>query len=105
VVADLRSPVEAWSRLGDGYRVEASFVVWQGERVLQIPASALFRQGEGWAAFVIDDGQVRRRAVEIGQRGGLTVEIRSGLAEGERVVTHPDDALREGAAVRVRAEG
>ncbi len=105
VVADLRSPVEAWSRLGDGYRVEASFVVWQDERVLQIPASALFRQGEGWAAFVIDDGQVRRRAVEIGQRGGLTVEIRSGLAEGERVVTHPDDALREGAAVRVRAEG
>ncbi len=105
VVADLRSPVEAWSRLGDGYRVEASFVVWQGERVLQIPASALFRQGEGWAAFVIDDGQARRRAVEIGQRGGLTVEIRSGLAEGERVVTHPDDALREGAAVRVRAEG
>ena len=105
VVADLRSPVEAWSRLGDGYRVEASFVVWQGERVLQIPASALFRQGEGWAAFVIDNGQARRRAVEIGQRGGLTVEIRSGLAEGERVVTHPDDALREGAAVRVRAEG
>lgn len=105
VVADLRSPVEAWSRLGDGYRVEASFVVWQGERVLQIPASALFRQGEGWAAFVIDNGQVRRRAVEIGQRGGLTVEIRSGLVEGERVVTHPDDALREGAAVRVRAEG
>ena len=43
------------------------------------------------------------RAVEIGQRGGLAVEIRSGLTEGERVVTHPDDALQEGAAVRIRA--
>lgn len=103
VVADLRSPVEAWSHLGDGYRVEASFIVWQGERVLQIPASALFRQGDGWAVFVVEDGQARRRAVEIGQRGGLAVEIRSGLTEGERVVTHPDDALQEGAAVRIRA--
>ena len=104
VIADLRSPAEAWSRLGDGYRVEASFVVWQDERVLQIPASALLRQGEGWAAFIIENGQARRRTVEIGQRGELSAEIRSGLTEGERVITHPDDALHEGAAVRVRAE-
>jgi HlyD family secretion protein len=104
VIADLRSPAEAWSRLGEGYRVEASFIVWQGEQVLQIPASALFRQGEGWAVFVIENGQARRRVVEIGQRGGLTVEIRSGLTEGERVVTHPDDTLHEDAAVRIRAE-
>ena len=104
VIADLRSPAEAWSRLGDGYRVEASFIVWQGEQVLQAPASALFRRGEGWAVFVIENGQARRRSVEIGQRGGLTVEIRSGLTEGEWVVTHPDDALQEGAAVRIRTE-
>jgi HlyD family secretion protein len=102
VIADLRSPAEAWSRLGDGYRVEASFIVWQGEQVLQVPASALFRQGEGWAVFAIENGQARRRGVEIGQRGGLNVEIRSGLTEGEQVVTHPDDAVREGAAVRIR---
>ncbi|HOW63393.1 MAG TPA: HlyD family efflux transporter periplasmic adaptor subunit [Candidatus Contendobacter sp.] len=104
VIADLRSPAEAWSRLGEGYRVEASFIVWQGEQVLQIPASALFRRGEGWAVFVIENDQARRRVVEIGQRGGLTVEIRSGLTEGEWVVTHPDDALQEGAAVRIRGE-
>ena len=102
VIADLRSPAEAWSRLGDGYRVEASFIVWQGEQVLQVSASALFRQGEGWAVFVIENGRVRRRGVKIGQRGGLAVEIRSGLTEGEQVVTHPDDALQEGAAVRIR---
>lgn len=102
VIADLRSPAEAWSHLGDGYRVEASFIIWQGEQVLQIPASALFRQGDDWAAFVIEDGKIRRRAVKIGRRGGLNVEIRSGLMEGERVVTHPDDALHEGATVQIR---
>ena len=104
VVVDLRSPAEAWSRLGDGYRVEASFVVWQSKQVLQIPASALFRWSDGWAVFVIENGQAHRRAVEIGQRGGLVAEIRSGLSEGERVIPHPDDALQEGAAVQVRTE-
>ena len=54
--------------------------------------------------FVIENGQARRRVVEIGQRGGLSVEIHSGLTEGERVITHPDDALQEGAAVRIRSE-
>ena len=104
VVVDLRSPAEAWSRLGDGYRVEASFVVWQSKQVLQIPASALFRWSDGWAVFVIENGQAHRRAVEIGQRGGLVAEIRSGLSEGERVIPHPDDALQEGAAVQIRTE-
>jgi HlyD family secretion protein len=104
VIADPRSPTEGWSRLGDGYRVEASFIVWQGEQVLQIPASALFRQGDGWAVFVIENGQARRRVVEIGQRSGLAVEIRSGLTEGERVLTHPDDALHEDAVVRIRSD-
>ena len=68
------------------------------------PHHSLFRQGEGWAVFVVENGQARHRVVEIGQRGGLNVEIRSGLTEGEPVVTHPDDALQEGAAVRIRAE-
>lgn len=102
-IADLRSLAEAWSRLGDGYRVEASFIIWQGEQVPQIPASALFRQGEGWAVLVVENGRARRRVVEIGQCGGLNVEIRSGLTEGEQVITHPDDTLQEGAAVRIRA--
>ncbi|HCB13749.1 MAG TPA: efflux transporter periplasmic adaptor subunit [Gammaproteobacteria bacterium] len=103
VITSLRSPAGTWLRLGDGYRVEARFIVWHEEQVLQIPANALFRQGEGWAVFVIENGQAHRRAVEIGQRGALNVEVRSGLAEGEQVVTHPDGALQNGAAVRIRA--
>ncbi len=103
VITSLRSPAGTWLRLGDGYRVEARFIVWHEAQVLQIPANALFRQGEGWAVFVIENGQAHRRAVETGQRGALNVEVRSGLAEGEQVVTHPDGALQNGAAVRIRA--
>jgi HlyD family secretion protein len=39
--------------------------------------------------------------VVLGQRSGLEVEIASGLGQGEDIVTHPSDRVRDG--VRVTA--
>lgn len=102
VIADLTSPPETWQRLGDGYRVEASFVLWEGDDVLQVPASALFRDGDGWAVFAVEQGHAVRRRVAAGQRTGLVAQVLDGLKEGERVVVHPDDRLRDGVAVSAR---
>jgi multidrug efflux pump subunit AcrA (membrane-fusion protein) len=85
--------------LGDGYRVEARFVIWEGEGVLKIPASALFRHGDGWSLFVAEDGRARRRTVEVGHRGDFEVEIRSGVSEGESVILHPSNEIEEGALI------
>lgn len=102
VIVDFASPREAWARLGDGYRVEARFVLWEGRDALQLPTSALFRNGAGWAAFVIDGRRARLKPVEIGQRAGLATQVLSGLAAGDRVVAHPDETVRDGARVRPR---
>jgi HlyD family secretion protein len=102
LIIDLASPASQWSRLGDGYRVEASFVLWQGSNVLQVPASALFRHQEGWAVFAVDQGIAKQRQVQVGHRNGLVAEILSGLAEGDQVIAHPDDTVREGVAVKQR---
>lgn len=102
VIVDFTSPHAAWARLGDGYRVEARFVLWEGQDVLQVPTSALFRQGEGWAAFVIDGGRVHLKPVEIGQRAGLATQVLSGLAAGEKLVAHPDELIRDGVRVKAR---
>jgi HlyD family secretion protein len=102
VISDLTSPTEQWQRLGDGYRVEAQFVLWQEAEVLQVPASALFRFGEGWAVFVIEDDSARRREVSVGQRNGLTAQIIAGLVAGETVINHPSDAVEDGRSVRLR---
>ena len=40
VIADLISPRTDWEQLGDGYRVEAHFILWEGDDVLQIPTIA-----------------------------------------------------------------
>jgi len=102
VIADITSPEADWKKLGDGYRVEGSFVLWEGEKVLQVPSNALFRYQSGWAVFVIEDGIAQRRAVEVGHRNGLTAEILSGLKEGDTVVAHPDETVEDGKLVEVK---
>ena len=102
VIVDITTEREAWQRLGDGYRVEARFVIWESDDVRQLPASALFRQGEGWAAFTLEDGRARLKPVEVGQRAGLRAQVLSGLEKGEQVITHPDDKISDGARVKLR---
>ncbi len=102
VIVDFTSPRQAWQRLGDGYRVEARFVLWQGDNVLQVPSSALFRNGKGWAVFRVEQGRARLTPVEIGQRAGLATQVLSGLAVGDRVVSHPDETISDGVRVRAR---
>lgn len=102
VIVDFASPVGVWERLGDGYRLDAAFVIWEGSDLLQVQASALFRSGGGWAVFAVQNGRARLREVEIGKRNGLQAEVLSGLTEGEVVVTHPDDMVRDGVKIRIR---
>ena len=102
VIVDFTSAREQWQRLGDGYRVEAIFVVWEGADVLQLPASALFRHNNGWAAFAVEDGRARLRPVQIGQRSGLRAQVLEGLKAGEIVITHPDDKVKDGGRVKQR---
>jgi HlyD family secretion protein len=100
VISDIVSPPEEWERLGDGYRVEASFVLWEDDNVLQVPGSTLFRYNSDWAVFSLENKKARLSPVQIGYRNGMSAEIVSGLAEGDFVITHPDSSLEDGARVR-----
>ena len=102
VIVDFTSPAAQWQTLGDGYRVEASFILWEGDDVLQVPASTLFRDGEKWALFVVQDGKAVKRDVQVGQRNGLSAQILSGIKAGDRVIVHPDDQVKDGVRVAVR---
>lgn len=102
VLIDIVAPHEEWAALGDGYRVEARIVVFDGDGVLKVPASAVFRQDGGWALFRIDDGRAHLTKVELGQRTTHEVEVRAGLAPGQRVVVHPSDRVTDKVRVVAR---
>lgn len=102
VVLDLMSPREQWALLGDGYRVDAHFILWRGDNVLVIPASSVFRENGQHAVFVIDGERVVQQDVVIGQSDGFLVEVVQGLNEGDQIVRHPDNRLDDGVRVRAR---
>lgn len=89
-------------RLGDRYRIEARVVLWESERVLGVPPSALFRDGDAWSVFVVEDGRARRRQVTVGHESATVSEILAGLKEGDLVIRHPTDRVADGVRVRPR---
>ena len=105
VIIDFADPPEAWARLGHGYRVEVRIVLWEGEAVLKLPLTALFRQGTAWVTFVESDGKASLRPVVLGRRTDLEAEVVEGLEEGERVVLYPSDRVVEGVRLEARALG
>jgi HlyD family secretion protein len=102
VIVDIDSAPQLWERLGDGYRVETAFILWEEPEVLQIPTSAMFRQGDGWAVYVVTNKRAETRNVEPGQRGGIYTQILSGLDVGVQIINHPGDNLEAGSRVRSR---
>ena len=102
VIVDIASPKEEWKNLGDRYRVEARFVTWEGQNVLQVPSSALFRSQKGWAVFLVDGPTAKLRPVTIGMRGGFADEIVAGVSAGEIVINHPSDAVTDGGLIEYR---
>lgn len=50
--------------------------------------------------LVIDAGTLRRRTVTLGARNAEMTSVTSGLSEGDRVIQHPAEKLREGDRVQ-----
>ena len=93
------------SVVGDGFRVEASIIVWSAPSVVSVPRSALL-QAKGksgvWTAFVVRNGKAESREVRIGHVGGALAEVLAGVEPGDEVVVFPSDQLRDGVRVTSR---
>lgn len=104
VLSDLVNPPQEAQKLGDRYRVEVRVAVWHGDDVLLVPAGALFREGSEWKTFVLESGVARKRTLEAGHSDGRMTEVLSGLEAGTEVLLHPPDTVKDGSAVRKRAQ-
>ena len=91
------------ARLGHGYQIDATVLLWSSQNALRVPIGALFRGPDGdWRVFVNDDGRARQRTVRLGHLSDEFAEVLGGLAEGDEVIVNPSNALEEGAKVRPR---
>lgn len=102
VVIDFDSPPGDREQLGHGYRVETRIILWSDDRALKIPLTALFREGNAWAVFVVQENVARLRELELGGRNGIDAEVRAGLEAGEQIIATPSDRIAEGVRVVAR---
>jgi HlyD family secretion protein len=99
VVADITTPLVERPTLGDNFRVEARVVVWESDRVLKVPVSALFRRGSTWAAYVVRAGRAALVPVEAGRSSGTETQVTAGLQAGDDVILYPGDRVADGMRV------
>jgi len=99
VIIDFDDPGGPAKKLGDGYRVEISVIIWERPAVLKVPTSALFRVGDAWAVFAVREGKAAQTEIRIGQRNAIEAELVSGLNEGDQVIVHPGDTIANGVIV------
>jgi len=100
VIADLVTPPEQRTNLGDNFRVEARIVTWETNQTLKAPSGAFFRRGGQWETFVLEGGRARLRPVTLGRSSGTEMQILEGVEEGEEVIQYPGDRIRDGHRVR-----
>lgn len=103
VTIDFIDPPEAWSQLGHDYRVIVHVTTWSAADALTVPVSALFRRGDDWAVFAVEDGRARTTHVKIGHRNNRSAEVLAGLSAGTAVILHPSDRITDRTRVVQRA--
>lgn len=99
---DFAEPVQAFGKLGHDYRVTTRIITWSTPRTLQVPTSALFRQGGDWAVYRVRNGRAELVKVRIGKRNEDAAQVLTGLSEDDIVVAYPGDRVSDGVRVRMR---
>lgn len=83
-----------------GYDVNVKIIIQEKNDVVIVPDSAIFDYEDGYYVYVLAGNKASLRKVEIGIEGEDTVEIVSGLKEGEKVILNPNEDIKEGVEVK-----
>lgn len=95
--------------LGEGQRPSVAGLFAEGRvetgstQGLTLPESALVRNGDEVAVWVLRQDKLQRQVIGLGARDDRTGDyaVAKGLAEGDRVLRHPTSTLQAGQPVKV----
>lgn len=95
--------IDAQGRLSPGMFARVFLQTETRQGALVVPKTALALESVGDTVYVAEDGVAHRREVSLGFREGDSVEVLSGLEEGERVVVVGQQSLSDGTPIQILA--
>lgn len=79
-----------------GATAKVSMTVAESQNVLTIPTEVINTSSEGDFVYIIKDGIVEKKDVELGTSSTASIEVKSGLEEGDQVVNDLNVDINEG---------
>lgn len=79
-----------------GMTAETNIIISENENALLIPSGALLKN----SVWLVEDGKLSKKNVDVGARGMVQTEIKSGLTENDTIVLKPTLELEEGQNIR-----
>lgn len=79
-----------------GATAKISMTVEQADDVLLVPTEAINTASDGDFVYVIEDGIVKKKTIELGTSSATKIEVKSGLKKGEQVVNDLNVNIKDG---------
>jgi HlyD family secretion protein len=70
--------------------------------IIEVPKSAIRRDGEQDVVFILNEDRAERRAVKVASSTGDTVRLASGVSGGESVIVDAPAELKDGERIKVK---
>jgi RND family efflux transporter MFP subunit len=87
-----------------GMTATATVVSSSVQQIITIPLTAVYQTGDTPAVWVVVDDVITIRPIKTGSFGNGTIQVLSGLLQGDRIVTAGVHKLTEGQKVKVGGE-
>jgi RND family efflux transporter MFP subunit len=93
------------TNLPAGAPVQVDIEAEKHDGAVIVPDSAIVREGDDTAVFVVNDNKAARHEVKTGLSDGERIEILSGISAGDQVIVEGQAGLPDGAAVTTATPG
>jgi HlyD family secretion protein len=101
VIADFVGDASKRSALGDAYRIEARIVITELTNVLKIPSAALFKLGNSWQVFRVQNHRARLQQLHVINLSQSEAAV-TGIEENASVIIYPSDRITDGKKIANR---
>ncbi|MEW6007772.1 MAG: TolC family protein [bacterium] len=97
---EMVSLIENPQGLREGMELSCEVIIKENPKEsLVIPPEALYEED---SVLVVEKGKIKKKKIEVGESTTDSIEVLSGVKEGEKIVIQYEEELKEGMRVKVR---